>query len=114
MTTGSNTMKVTNLVVPFAVTANGEFGRGGDIRITGDLTNNGSINALASGNHNVNALVSAENITNNAGASINSTVSLVDERRAGLNQLARELRQQHVTVVIRERAKQFRGARQVR
>ncbi len=76
MTTGNKTMKVTDLVVPVAVTASGEFGKGGDVKILGDLTNNGTITALAAGNpNNATASIKAENITNNTGASINSQIS---------------------------------------
>ena len=75
MTAGNKTMKVNDLTVPVDVTASGDFGKGGDVKITGDLNNSGSINAFSSGHKNVNALIKADNITNNAGASINSTVS---------------------------------------
>lgn len=74
MTSGNHTMKVEDLVVPVSVTASGDFGKGGDVRIEGDLINSGSINAYSS-TGSVNALVRADNITNNAGADINSTVS---------------------------------------
>lgn len=75
MTSGNQTMKVKDLTVPVSVTASGDFGKGGDVRILGDLTNSGSINAYTSDNKNVNALIKADNITNNAGASITSSVS---------------------------------------
>ncbi|MBX9951717.1 MAG: hypothetical protein K2Y39_21280 [Candidatus Obscuribacterales bacterium] len=74
MTSGNHLMKVDDLVVPVAVTASGDFAKGGDVRIEGDLINSGSINVL-SDRGNVAALISADNITNNQGASINSTVS---------------------------------------
>ncbi len=71
LTTGNKNMKVDDLVVPVAVTAAGDFGRGGDVRVNGDIVNNGAI--VANGG-NVTAWVSADNITNNAGASITSNV----------------------------------------
>jgi len=71
MTAGNRTMKVSDLVVPVDVTASGDFGKRGDVRITGDLTNNGSI--VANGGK-VTAWIGADNITNNAGASITSNV----------------------------------------
>lgn len=74
MTAGNKTMKVTDLTVPVSVVASGDFGKNGDVKISGDLTNSGSINAYSS-NGKVDALIRADNITNNAGASINSTVS---------------------------------------
>ncbi len=75
MTNGDKTMKVTDLVVPVDVVASGDFSKGGDVKIKGDLVNSGFINAFASDNNNkVNAIINAENITNNAGASINSSV----------------------------------------
>ncbi len=75
MTAGNETMKVNDLTVPVDVIASGDFGKGGDVKIIGDLTNSGSINAFVSGNHQVSALIKADSITNNAGANINSTVS---------------------------------------
>lgn len=74
MTTGNASMKVDDLVVPVAVIASGDFGKGGDVRIQGDLINSGSINAYSS-NGSANAVLRADNITNNSGADINSTVS---------------------------------------
>ncbi len=62
MTAGNQTMKVEDLVVPVSVTASGDFGKGGDVRIQGDLINSGSINAYSS-TGNVNAIVRADNIT---------------------------------------------------
>ncbi len=75
MTAGDQTMKVKDLTVPVDVIASGDFGKGGDVKILGDLTNSGSINAFASGNNQVNALIKADSITNNVGAKITSTVS---------------------------------------
>gem|GEM_PF-993607 len=74
MTAGNQKMKVEDLVVPVSVTASGDFGKGGDVRIKGDLVNSGSINAYSS-TGNVNAIIRADNITNNSGADITSTVS---------------------------------------
>lgn len=74
LTTGNNNMKVDDLVVPVDVIASGNFGKGGDVKIQGDLVNSGSINAFADGGK-VNAWIFADNITNNSGAEINSTVS---------------------------------------
>ncbi len=71
LTAGNKNMKVDDLVVPAAVTAAGDFGKGGDVRVNGDIVNHGSI--VANGG-NVTAWVSADNITNNAGASITSNV----------------------------------------
>lgn len=74
LTTGNNNMKVDDLVVPVDVIASGNFGKGGDVKIQGDLVNSGSINAFADGGK-VNAWIFADNIINNSGAEINSTVS---------------------------------------
>ncbi len=46
MTTGNHNMKVDDLVVPVDVIASGNFSKGGDVRIQGDLVNSGSINAF--------------------------------------------------------------------
>lgn len=74
MTTGNHNLKVEDLVVPVSVTASGDFGKGGDVRIQGDLTNSGSINVYSE-RGNVSALISADSITNHENASITSTVS---------------------------------------
>ncbi|PZM79025.1 MAG: hypothetical protein DKT66_21295 [Candidatus Melainabacteria bacterium] len=75
LTSGNNVLKVTDLTVPVAVTASGDFGKGGDVVIKGDLTNAGVINAFNSNGGQLNAAIRADNITNNEGASITSTVS---------------------------------------
>jgi hypothetical protein len=74
LTSGNGKMKVDDLVVPVSVVASGDFGKGGDVRIKGDLINSGSINAFSSSG-NVNAIIRADNITNNIGADITSTAS---------------------------------------
>lgn len=75
MTTGNKNLKINDLHVSEGVTAYGDFGKGGDVRITGDLTNSGEILALSS-NKNVNvATIKADNITNNANSIISSQLS---------------------------------------
>ncbi len=48
LTSGNQTLKVKDLAIPVAVTAAGDFGKGGDVRISGDLLNSGSIVAYSS------------------------------------------------------------------
>lgn len=81
LTPGDKTMKVRDFVVPENVSAAGDFSKNGDIRITGDLINSGTIQAFSSDNKITTATISADNITNNSNASITSD----------LNQSARDL-----------------------
>ena len=67
---GKNT---TSLVVPTNVTAVDTVTRGGNIRFAGDLTNYGSIDAVAANSHVVSGTISALDITNESGATISAT-----------------------------------------
>lgn len=75
LTPGDKTMKVSDFVVPVNVSASGDFGKQGDVRISGDLINNGSIQAFSSDKNFASATIRADNITNNADASISSVLS---------------------------------------
>ncbi len=75
LTPGDKTMKVSDFVVPTNVLASGDFGKQGDVRITGDLINNGSIQAFSSDKNFTSATIRADNITNNADASISSVLN---------------------------------------
>ena len=81
LTPGDKTLRVRDFVVPTNVTASGDFAKNGDVRITGDLINSGSIQAFSSDKNITTASVFADNITNNSNASITSQ----------LNQNARDL-----------------------
>lgn len=75
MTSGNKNLKINDLHVSEGVTAYGDFGKGGDVQIKGDLANSGEILALSS-NKNVNvATIKADNITNNANSTITSQLS---------------------------------------
>ncbi|MBX3154131.1 S-layer family protein [Candidatus Obscuribacterales bacterium] len=81
LTNGNDTMRASDLVVPVNVTAIGDFGRGSDFRLLGDLTNSGTVHALTTGvRKNSGGALRADDIINNSGALIQSDVSnlLVD------------------------------------
>ena len=81
LTNGNDTMRASDLVVPVNVTAIGDFNRGSDFRLLGDLNNSGTVHALTSGAHkNSGGALRADDIINNSGALIRSDVSnlLVD------------------------------------
>jgi hypothetical protein len=84
MTSGNQTMKVRDLTVPVAVTASGDFGKGGDVRILGDLTNAGSIVAYSSDKNINNAGIFADNITNTASGNITSQLNDVAKNNGGV------------------------------
>lgn len=72
LTSGNHTLRVDDLHITENVTAYGDFGKGGDVRINGDLVNAGGIVAYSS-DKNINvANLRADNITNAAGANISS------------------------------------------
>lgn len=74
MTTGNHNMKLNDLVVPVSVTASGDFAKGGDVRIKGDLINDGLINVFSAHGKDA-ALIMADSITNSEHASITSAVN---------------------------------------
>ncbi len=84
LTTGRSDMKVDDLVVPVAVTAAGDFGKGGDVRIQGDLFNSGSIVAYSSNNSVKNAGIFADNITNAQTGNITSQLNDVAKNHGGV------------------------------
>ncbi len=61
-----------DLHISEGVTAYGDFGKGGDVRVSGDLVNAGGIVAYSSSKDVSVANLRADNITNIAGASISS------------------------------------------
>ncbi len=69
------TIRSSSLVVPENVSVVGDFARAADgIRITKDVVNSGSIYAISSNPERRNALISASDITNNAGGLISTDV----------------------------------------
>lgn len=74
---GSRDIHAKSLVVPVSVEASGDFGRRADFRINGDLTNFGSVIATSSIAGANRADISARDITNAAGASIETLSSVV-------------------------------------
>lgn len=84
LTTGNHNMRVEDLVVPVAVTASGDFGKGGDVRIQGDLLNSGSIVAYSSDNNVKNAGIFADNITNAQTGNITSQLNEVARNNGGV------------------------------
>lgn len=74
---GGTTIRASALVIPEQVVASGDFARNADgLRVTNDLTNFGSINAYSSNERKNIAKISARDINNEAGGSINSTIDL--------------------------------------
>lgn len=89
LTAGSKTMKIDDLHVASGVTAYGDFGKGGDVRISGDLSNAGEIVAYSSIKNAAAANIRAGSIVNGDGASISAGLNsdlggLVDEINLGL------------------------------
>ncbi|MBC8000381.1 MAG: hypothetical protein IAF58_20665, partial [Leptolyngbya sp.] len=75
LTAGNQTLKMDDLHISEGVTAYGDFGKGGDVRVSGDLVNAGGIVAYSSSKDVSVANLRADNITNIAGASISSGLS---------------------------------------
>jgi adhesin HecA-like repeat protein len=76
LTQENDVMRASNLVVSSNVTTTGDFGRRSDFRLTGDLVNYGTVNALSSDRNIRSGAIHADDITNHSGALINSTVDL--------------------------------------
>ena len=76
LTDNNDVMRASSLVVPKDVTTYGDFGRGSDFRLSGDLSNFGTVQTLSSDANVRGGGIHADNITNNAGALINATGDL--------------------------------------
>ncbi len=85
LTDGNEVMKTTNLVIASNVTTSGDFGKHSDFRLTGDLTNYGSLNLQSSDLNVRSGAVRADDITNHSGAKISSAVDLTLEAAGRLN-----------------------------
>lgn len=72
---GGRDIHAKSLVVPASVEASGDFSRRSDFRLTGDLSNFGSILALSSNGNSARASIAARDITNGSGASIETVSS---------------------------------------
>lgn len=73
--TGDNDpMRAANLIVSSGVTTYGDFGKHSDFVLKGDLNNYGTIVALSSSNSVRAGAIRADDITNNAGASITTVL----------------------------------------
>lgn len=75
LTQRRDVMRAGSLVVPSSVTARADFSRRSDFRLLGDLSNFGTVEAIDNGRHRGGS-IHAENISNHAGALINSTGNL--------------------------------------
>lgn len=76
LTSGNTVMKASNLVIPENVTTYGDFGKGSDFRLTGELSNFGTVQVLSSDRSIHGGSIRANDISNHSGALISSTVDL--------------------------------------
>ncbi|MBX9668483.1 MAG: hypothetical protein K2X93_12735 [Candidatus Obscuribacterales bacterium] len=76
LTSGKDVLRASDLVVPATVTANGDFSRGSDFRLLGDLNNYGTVHTYDSDARGRAGAVRADNILNATGAHITSEVDL--------------------------------------
>lgn len=84
ITGNNNPLRASSLTVSSGVTAYGDFGRRSDFSLEGDLNNYGTVVALSSRRSVRDGAIRAEDITNNAGATITSVIpeSLANTRLA--------------------------------
>jgi len=76
ITANNDVMRASDLVVPVNVTTHGDFGKGSDFKLLGDLTNSGTVNTYSSRNSIKGGAIRANDIVNNTGATINSEADL--------------------------------------
>jgi len=76
LTSGNDVMRASSLNVPVDVTAYGDFGRQSDFRLTGDLSNKGTMFVSSSDQSVRGGGIHADNITNHTGGFISSEVDL--------------------------------------
>lgn len=83
--TDRTALRAASLVVPVNVTTSGDFGRHSEFRLLGDLNNYGTLQAYSSDSGRRAGTISAVDINNYKGASINSTVDLTLNASGSLN-----------------------------
>jgi len=76
ITTNADPMRAANLTIASGVTTYGDFGKQSDFILKGDLNNYGSVVALTTRNSGNGGAIRADDITNQAGANIQSSVNL--------------------------------------
>jgi hypothetical protein len=76
ITARGDVMRASDLVVPVNVTTLGDFSKGSEFKLQGDLNNYGTVHALDSGDGGRGGTIRANDITNNANALISSDVDL--------------------------------------
>ncbi len=69
-------LRASDLTVPVNVTTSGDFSKGSEFRLLGDLTNSGTVHALDSSGNGRGGTLRADSILNNSGALISSDVDL--------------------------------------
>lgn len=74
ITDNNDPLRASSLTVASGVTTYGDFGKRSDFRLTGDLNNYGTVVALSSDRTVRSGAIRADDITNNAGATITSVV----------------------------------------
>lgn len=72
LTSENDVMRASSLVVPKDVTTIGDFGRGSDFRLTGDLSNFGTVQTLSTNTSVRGGTIHADNIDNHSGALISA------------------------------------------
>ncbi len=69
-------LRASDLTVPVNVTTTGDFSKGSEFRLLGDLTNSGTVHALDGSGNGRGGTLRADSILNNSGALISSDVDL--------------------------------------
>ncbi len=75
ITANNDVMKASDLIVPVGVTTYGDFGKGSDFRLQGDLTNYGFVYAVSSSKSVRGGTIYADDITNQAGGVISTVLN---------------------------------------
>jgi hypothetical protein len=76
ITARGDVMKASSLTVPVNVTTLGDFSKGSEFKLVGDLTNSGTVHALNSSGNGRGGTLRADDILNNASGVISSDVDL--------------------------------------
>jgi len=76
ITSQGDVMRARDLTVPVNVTTLGDFSKGSEFKLQGDLHNYGTVHAMDGGGNGRGGTIHADDINNNAGALISSEVDL--------------------------------------
>lgn len=98
LTSENDVMRASDLVIPENVTTYGDFGKGSDFKLLGDLNNYGTVHVTSTDTNIKGGAIRADDIANHSGALISSSVNLTLDAAKRLSNNGTILSQQGLTL----------------